>query len=318
MPRDAPPVVLCLAADDGYAMPLAAALESALASRRPAEPPRPVEVHVLDGGILPWNRARIRRTAARHRHVSLTFHDMAGTVTSRIRHRFYASAAWARLAIPRVVAGRRRALYLDADVVVRADLAPLFDTDLGGRPLGAVVDAWHGHLGRSMQLGPHLPELGAPPAAPYVNTGVLLMDLEAFRRERISEACLELVGDYPLRYADQDAINVVLADRVKLLDPRWNQQHTFHEMPDRWLVETSGLAGSPEALAELRAAPFVVHYTGRKPWHRGPPPRDADRFFEALDRTPWRGWRPTPVGRALRRAERSLAQAVGRVTSRVG
>ena len=169
----------------------------------------------------------------------------------------------------------------------------------------------HGTLQRSDALRPHLAARAVDEGLPYFNTGVLVMDLDQFRAHRVGPVCLEFILEHRVRFADQDALNLFLAGRIKALDPRWNQQHTVHEMEDAWILGTRGMPTSAGELAHLREAPFVVHYTSQKPWNVGHRAMNAAYFFDVLDRTPWSGWRPTRLHRALRRLERLVDTCVG-------
>ena len=87
---------------------------------------------------------------------------------------------------------------------------------------------------------------------------------------------------------DQYALNVVLYRRWRPLDIRWNQGAHIYRYPthvDSPLDEHS--------YRQLRQQPWIVHFSShRKPWHGGDRHPHRRRFFQMVDRTPWRGWRP--------------------------
>lgn len=160
-----------------------------------------------------------------------------------------------------------RVTYLDADALCLRDPTALARRDLEGDVLGAVQDRWVSGLHVRRVLGKDRSRpLGVPA---YFNSGVLEIDVEAWRREKVWEDLLELLNE-GRRYAfyDQDPLNVVLAGRWHELEPAWNQ-----------LVGPAGHSPSSASLAAVEGGPVthsvaeaaVVHFVGSgKPWSTAP------------------------------------------------
>lgn len=270
-------VVFCASASF---LPHVAVAAASLASSNPR---LDVHLHVLtcdscsgDEGRLaaslrsfPAVRLDIRRVAPER--VSDTFTD------ERITRETYL-----RLLAPDVLdAGIGRALYLDCDLVVLGDLRSLFDADLGDCPLGAVPD-----LIRLL-----LQPAGDPT---YVNAGVLVIDLDRWRREGLTETMLAYAGAHRdfLEYHDQDVINHVLKGRIRLLDFRWNVHADVLRFPPRLL------GAHRRAVSEARAHPAIVHYTGAaKPWQFRSQAAAKRQYFRYQRLTDWRGACPADLGR---------------------
>lgn len=109
-----------------------------------------------------------------------------------------------RLALPELLPEERRALWLDVDTIVTENIGDLFDTDLGGCPVGAVRE----------------PEWSRPGRV-YYNAGVLLMDLDALRGG-LCERLIHRVNSVPMDFKDQDAINEVCKGMIYDLPAIWN------------------------------------------------------------------------------------------------
>lgn len=134
-----------------------------------------------------------------------------------------ARASFYRIKAPDQLASRyRRLLYLDSDIVMDGgDLDRLIEIEMGDHPIAAVMDALIYN-----DKGGHAPEykmLGLPAFA-YFNTGMMVIDTDAYLRERISERCVEVILAHreAIRYADQSAYNIVLKGRFARLSPVWN------------------------------------------------------------------------------------------------
>jgi lipopolysaccharide biosynthesis glycosyltransferase len=279
--------------DHAFSSQLAAALASLRASQV-----EPYEVIVLHGGLDEALRARIAGDGP-VRWVEVPAADVSGLPFAG----HVSPAATFRIPLARLLPeALPRVLYLDVDVVVRHPLGPLWRTELAGRGAAAVRDAgipWAGSPGA-------LPwrELRLPPTAPYFNSGVLLVDLEAWRRRDVPALVHEVSRAHRLAFADQCALNAALDGDIAQLHPRWNVQ-------SKHLVPCTSMAPLVEDVAELDEAladPAVVHFTtgplGR-PWASRCQHPFRDAWFEALDRTPWAGWRPVRRGEVLHRLSRS-------------
>lgn len=279
-------VVVTCACNDDYAMPLAVALASAAHWLHPSAR---LEVHVLDGGILPASRQKLVASVPPAR-ATLTFHDVTRSAVAGLDPGMHFTwVSLSRLLIPELLP-IERTVWLDCDMVVCADLLELWQIDLGDAPLAAV---------RESKLGLNVPfarDLGLDPEAPYCNAGLMVMDVAALRRADFTRRALAFLQQHRarLKYWDQDVINA-LATHVPI-DPRWNHIPAHHA-PDMSAI----------AAARERPHPFIVHFASvPKPWHWGygylrP---YGEYFYYALALTAWRGWQP-PV--RLRQVLRSHA-----------
>ena len=207
--------------------------------------------------------------------------------------------------VPREV---KRAIYLDCDLIVRADLMELWTTPLKGCVLGAVPD--EGFRDRH--------KLGLSEAAPYFNAGVLLVDLEQWRSESVGAAALDFADNHPerLTWNDQCALNWILRDRWLPLAETWNMQsRQFGRQIDKDFeyfrpIPTSALAARivhfnwpARPWLYMSEHPFRDEYLGylrRTPWRNQPPP---DRYPHNVIRQHLRRYAPPllPLYMALRR-----------------
>jgi lipopolysaccharide biosynthesis glycosyltransferase len=171
--------------------------------------------------------------------------------------------AYIRLLIPDLLP-HDRALYLDGDVLALSDIGPLLATDLRGCPIGGVANR------RSEEL--------PPPTVckdTFINSGVLLMDLAALRRDRFFEACEAIYRGHKDdgTWMDQEVINVYAEGRKCLLDARWNCQVRCHQTSDKdWqaLVQSGTVS--------------IVHFLGVvKPWQEWSGPAIAQDWKQYAD-----------------------------------
>ena len=110
-----------------------------------------------------------------------------------------------RLALPWMLMGESRALWLDVDTIIQKDIGELFDIDLKGNYCAMAKEP-----ARSTDV------------FTYHNAGVLLMDLDAMFEDSISDKCCRLVNRNKYTAPDQDAINLICQGEILELGPEWN------------------------------------------------------------------------------------------------
>ena len=175
-------------------------------------------------------------------------------------------AAYARIFIPEVLAEEGRILYLDCDTLVNGPLVELFALDLQDKPFALGYDCILSHFKRYIHQ---------PLELPYYNTGVMLIDLAAWRSHRCTERVLaELAhpsGPNPL--GDQDIIVRVFPQETRPIEPKWNFLSQFFLLSYKGLRRIVGegeiLLFSPEAYGEARQRPVICHFSGHtlgRPW----------------------------------------------------
>ena len=269
-------VHLATATDVGY-MPYVAALADSL--RRTRRPDRRVTLTVLHTGVPIADQHRIAAVAdgVEVRWVPVTaelIRSRGGELADLAGRPHYF-----RCLLPDLLpADRSRIIYLDADTLVEGDVGALWSVDLQGAPVAAVLDPLRTI---AAAIAPWR-ERGLDGDAGYFNSGVLVIDLDAWRAMDAGWSAIRhcaadrehlLVGGRWAQH-DQYGLNVVFHRRWHTLDPIWNY---FTFLPYR--------------------SARVLHFlsSSGRPGSRYCHPRYTRAFLDAVDRTPWRGWRPEPA-----------------------
>jgi lipopolysaccharide biosynthesis glycosyltransferase len=281
------PIIHVACALDGRVLVAARALAASLACQ--ARPDRPIVLHVLHSGLA----ARITDALAgcQQRALSVCLHDLGGAFTQLPVKRPFSIAIYYRLCLPSLLKSLSRIIYLDADTLVLRDLAPLFDLPLNDFPVAAMPDyaLYYFELMSAIPIGNRRAPvisylrniLGIEYRGPasYFNSGVMLLNLDAWRGLDIAARCVAFIErfDY-LQWPDQDALNVTCGQRFLALGARWN---AFA----RW-CQTPSPFGSSDALTSLQNDwvhdPWIVHFSGDcKPWR-------MDHFRTVHDHLFWR------------------------------
>ena len=214
---------LALASDanPGYPAGLTVAAASAL---RHLSPQASLTVHVLDLGIPDADFAQIEAILRKVRaDVSVRRHPIDPARFKDLPHWKGSLAAYARLSLPDLLPEVDWVCYADCDVLFTGDLTDLF----------ALADSTFWMLGHSHDL-PALPSVAAAQhrwheahglpydKTHYVCSGLLLMNLRAFREQDLTTRCLDFCRTYlDSRTPDQDALNTVCREHMGILPDFW-------------------------------------------------------------------------------------------------
>lgn len=263
---------------------------------------------VLDGSAE-VARQKLAAWTVRPPHLTLVPADNPFTPRTRA---YISSAALLRTQLPELLPALDRVLYLDADIVVRRDVAELYRSELGGQPVGGVADLGfymmmrREQIRRETRLRDYFARLGIDPRRSlYVNSGVLLMNLAALRWLDFSARALAFSNarGAELITMDQCLINTLLSGHIAELDARWNacghmirQPRHHHYLARRF----------QRGLALQQAEPWLIHYTGPdKPWNSAAVWRGDDWWQHATNTGI--AWAPAPGAAAPRVASRTMS-----------
>lgn len=229
-------------------------------------------VHIVYDEILPEDMERLRKTEQLYRNLTLHFYRITSTEgmtfivpPGHITQAMYYRYLFGEL-LPETVT---RLVYMDADIICKGDILPLWQLDLQGKVLGAVRD--YGEDRSCDRIG--------LTSGRYFNSGVLLLDLKKWRQQKVTPKLfkwLEEVGTTKILWGDQDALNGVI-------------DGAFTELPTQY----NGIVINNTTLNEELDV-VIVHYIDYvKPWHIYYIDSDAKTlYWEYVKKSLWSDLRP--------------------------
>lgn len=174
-------------------------------------------------------------------------------------------------------------LYLDCDTIVLQDIASLFQKDLMDFYIGGVKDVLPTIYKKSINLKLY----------PYVNSGVLLINAQKWRNDKIGDKCLRFCLDNAdSLFPDQDAINKVMKDKVMVLEPKYCVFYPEYIFPYKMQRMGFGMDDNyydKNQMAEARDNPIIIHYADTifgRPWQKNNINAFACKWVEYFDRLP--------------------------------
>lgn len=157
---------------------------------------------------------------------------------------------YARLVLAEILKKEDKFLYLDSDLAVAVDIFDFFQINMPNHALGAVSGG--GTMEWALE-STFLLDLGLDKNAPYFNAGVLLFDAIHWRKENLTQQCLEFCQKHSkdLLNADQTVLNCVLHKKIQDLKECYNVA----------CFPTSSVISKEQAECQ------ITHFTGSpKPW----------------------------------------------------
>jgi len=267
-------ISIVVASDNFYAVLIAALLKSIDLNHISDEH---IDFHIIDDGISRSFRSKLESIVDPKR-VTIIWHKSKDIIPNNLSIPVDTSAfpitTYLRIFAPNVVGPDvSKLLYIDVDIIVEDDISKLWSMPLESHTIGAIqdiaktVDCEWGGL-------PNYKELGLDPKTKYFNAGVLLIDVKKWKEQNISEEIISALIKYKdkIQLGDQFGLNVVFATKWKELDPKWN-----------WFASLDS-DSNPSLIHFLDIKPIFKTYNSNKVF--------ADRFFEYLNMTPWKGFQP--------------------------
>jgi lipopolysaccharide biosynthesis glycosyltransferase len=285
------PIAIACAGDNNYAMPLAVTVSSLLANFGSDQR---LSLFLIDGGIEPANQKKIIQSLDGNK-IDITWIKSSDISTKILPEQLPLSDKWPlttyyRLLLPQIIPQHfHKVIYLDTDLVIQGDISNLWNAAIDDNYALAVQDVCQPYVAMTSHLNPE--KFGIPQNSKYFNSGVLVMNLEQWRRDQITDKLFELIARHKdtLLFPDQDALNIVLAQRWRELPPSWNQMHGIYAFSN-WQESPYSQMEYDKAIQE----PDIIHFTTLpKPWMNNCIHPQKDLFYQYLDRTAWAGWRNT-------------------------
>lgn len=176
----------------------------------------------------------------------------------------YPRQIYYRLAAPLLLPPQLdRILYLDVDTIIINSLVSLYESSFAGNLFMACTHT------NDVVTKLNRVRLGLDPdcQVPYINTGVMMMNLPLLRQELDMNAIRDYAAEkrHALVLPDQDILTALYGDKVKLLDTM------IYNLSDRTLnLYNANPKHEKRDLAWVRENSVVIHYLGKnKPWLPG-------------------------------------------------
>lgn len=185
-------------------------------------------------------------------------------------------ATYYRFLIQKAFPKFQRMLYLDSDIIVLDDVAKLYKTPIGNKPLAAALDIRENfaskkkvvECGSKKRVWPDYleNELKIDALGMYFQAGVMIFDLVNMGKFDLLNRCLKKLEEIPDPWLyDQCIMNAEFANEVAYIDVCWNVEWQIpFEFPN-YKKELPEFLANQYFLAIKK--PKIIHYASPvKPW----------------------------------------------------
>lgn len=108
-----------------------------------------------------------------------------------------------------------KVIYIDVDALVISEISELWNIDIEDCYVSGTPDS-----GMARDGVVYLKFIDSN--IPYINAGVLLMNLDLIRKDKIDDRWLDMINTQRLMYHDQDTINSVCKGRIHIFPSKFN------------------------------------------------------------------------------------------------
>ena len=264
--------------DDGYASYLCVLLTSLLEN---ISEKNNYDIFVIYKTLSDINKLKIKKIFKNTNNISIRFIDVSPYLDNVDFGQFYLGiehisiSTYFRFLIADIFKNYKKIIYLDSDLIIKSDIAELYNQDIGNNWLGASLDIRESlsiKINETRRYDCHWKDyvtntLGLDDPYKYFQAGVLIVNIEQFNKNNVKTKLFDKLRHLPKPFLqDQDILNSVCKGHVYYIPVSWNIEWQIgYEYPD---YETL----LPKFLCDLYVSALnnmnIIHYASPlKPWN---------------------------------------------------
>lgn len=247
---------LCIITDEGYAVPSTVMLTSAKLHKKKESL---YIVHCLCNGASSFAKQKLLELNADDFHIRIIDCNADKYSGLKMPPNITASTM-IKCDLPEILPNVDKLLMIDGDIIVKSDLAELWQTEMGDNLVAAVAD-----MVGTVDMGyDKLLEIDT-----YFNAGVMVLNLGQMRQEKTGQIIIETKMNAPAtwEWGEQDPFNKVCDGRLVKLPLKWNMTAT------NFLYNHHNIAAINQFFntsyinfTEMEDDASIIHFNAYKPW----------------------------------------------------
>jgi lipopolysaccharide biosynthesis glycosyltransferase len=256
---------VAFAVNDEYVDHLNVAIYSLLKNNQKHQ----IKIYIMCEALTKRNKAQIIRIQDYYKNADTRFLELNSQISKfnklelKIEH--ISKETYYRYILADLLPELDRVIYLDADILITGELYDLYTADIDGFYIAGVDES-----DNPKRFPGHKEKIGLKSDGLYANAGVLLMNLDKIRRDKMVDKLFQNTIEFGenILFQDQDILNITFKDKIKQLPNIWN--YTDQDKQE----------GS-QKMSDLK----IIHYNGPdKPWSNTEPADFQEIFVKKYDR----------------------------------
>ena len=259
-PKEAGSVNIVLITDSRYTPPTQVAISSAIKNKCPNST---YNYYIITENTTPADNAallRLKNLAPDTVNITLIPQPEPDLPFDNMQRFLQYKVGMHKIFLPNILKDLDKVIYMDGDTLVLKDLRSLFNIDVKDVYAAVAKDGIYYRFPKEMA------EMGLDKRGFYFNSGVMLYNLALQRQDDIVNQLVDYIKTHEDFYGDQDVLNVVFGDKLKLMSYRNNCISTFFEADDLDFLSTYFGEPLPKDTFYIYEKATVLHYAGDKPW----------------------------------------------------
>ncbi len=250
-----------------------------------------IRVYVFDSGIKEENINKLNTLCEKYHRSNLYF-IKTDTINNRISMNVKTDrgslSQYARLFISSDLPENiDRVIYLDCDTIFNDSVKELWNLDLQGKTIGALLDAFSNSYRINIDLKKN---------DVMFNSGVMVIDLKQWKEKQIEQQVVRFIvsKNGNIQQADQGALNAVLSQDTYCFHPKFNAVTIFFDFTygDMMIYRKPPVFYTEKQVEEAVMNPVIIHFTtsifSKRAWMKNCKHQYVEKWLTYKEISPWK------------------------------
>lgn len=244
-----------------------------------------IKIYIIDNGIEKENKIKIDAIAKKYGSI-IKYYNFEELTKGLKTDKSFPVSAFGRIFLTRINE-IDKIIYFDCDSIIAGSIENLYNLDISNYYLAGVQD----------NVSNFYKELiGMNKNDRYINSGMMVLNLKKWRKDNITEKCLEFIKRYngSVPHHDQGTINGVCKDKILIIHPKYNVQSPMFTYTVKKIKKLIGseVYYSQKEIDEAIEKPVFIHYTAgffNRPWNKNCTHPLKNIYLKYMNESEWRG-----------------------------
>lgn len=275
------------ASDDKFAEIMGVSIVSLLENNKDMDD---IIIYILDSGIKKENKEKIEDIFYKYKRskpIWILAKNISEELGMNVNIDRGSVSQYARLFVSSVLpSDLERIIYLDCDTIINGSIKDLWNLNIEGKTIAAMLDAFSKKYRSNIDLNPN---------DIMFNSGVMLIDLNEWKSKNIESRLLEFIikRNGKVQQGDQGVLNAVLSKDVYCFKPIFNSVSIFYDFNYSEMLNyrKPPFFYDKKDIDEAINNPVIIHFTtsfaSKRPWIKGCNHRYLNRWNFYKELSPW-------------------------------